>query len=48
MIARGLERAKTFSWEKSAREVLAVFDAVAAGAGVHVAGESSAEACRAR
>ena len=29
MIARGLERAKEFSWEKSAREVLAVFDAVA-------------------
>lgn len=29
MIARGLERAKAFSWEKSAREVLAVFDAVA-------------------
>jgi glycosyltransferase involved in cell wall biosynthesis len=28
LIARGLERAKAFSWEKSAREVLAVFDAV--------------------
>jgi glycosyltransferase involved in cell wall biosynthesis len=38
MVARGLERAKAFSWEKSARAVLAVFDAVAAGAGVHVAG----------
>jgi glycosyltransferase involved in cell wall biosynthesis len=32
MIARGLERAKQFSWEKCAREVLAVFDAVGAGA----------------
>jgi glycosyltransferase involved in cell wall biosynthesis len=30
MSARGLERAKEFSWEKSAREVLAVFDAVTA------------------
>jgi glycosyltransferase involved in cell wall biosynthesis len=29
MIARGLERARDFSWEKSAREVLAVFNAVA-------------------
>ena len=29
MAARGLERAKEFSWEKSARQVLAVFDAVA-------------------
>ena len=29
MTARGLERAKDFSWEKTAREVLAVFDAVA-------------------
>lgn len=29
MRARGLERAKDFSWEKTAREVLAVFDAVA-------------------
>jgi glycosyltransferase involved in cell wall biosynthesis len=28
MIARGLERAKEFSWEKCATEVLAVFDAV--------------------
>src|SRR6185437_12300479 len=48
MIARGLERAQDFSWEKSAREVLAVFDWVAAGAGVHVAGGRSAQACRAR
>ena len=30
MIARGLERAKDFSWEKCASEVLAAFDAVAA------------------
>lgn len=29
MVARGLDRAKEFSWEKSARQVLAVFDAVA-------------------
>jgi glycosyltransferase involved in cell wall biosynthesis len=29
MIARGLERAKDFSWDKCARQVLAVFDAVA-------------------
>jgi glycosyltransferase involved in cell wall biosynthesis len=29
LIARGLERAQAFSWEKSARQVLAVFDAVA-------------------
>ncbi|MGH8269493.1 MAG: glycosyltransferase family 4 protein, partial [Steroidobacteraceae bacterium] len=28
MIARGLERAKDFSWEKCAREVLGVFDTV--------------------
>lgn len=28
LIARGLERAQAFSWEKSAREVLAVFEAV--------------------
>ena len=47
MVARGLERAKDFSWEKSAREVLAVFDAVA-GAGVRVAGDRSAHACSAR
>lgn len=36
MIARGLERARAFRWEKSAREVLAVFDAVAADAGARV------------
>jgi glycosyltransferase involved in cell wall biosynthesis len=48
MIARGLERAKAFSWEKSAREVLAVFDAVAARAGVQVNGSRSAHAIRAR
>jgi hypothetical protein len=42
MIARGLERAKAFSWEKSAREVLAVFDWVAAGAEVGVPGDRSA------
>jgi hypothetical protein len=30
MIARGLERAKDFSWEKCASELLAAFDAVAA------------------
>jgi glycosyltransferase involved in cell wall biosynthesis len=29
MIARGLERARDFSWEKNARELLAAFDAVA-------------------
>ena len=29
MIARGLERAQDFSWDKCARQVLAVFDAVA-------------------
>ncbi|HEV2443285.1 MAG TPA: glycosyltransferase family 1 protein [Steroidobacteraceae bacterium] len=43
MIARGLERAKAFSWEKSAREVLGVFDAVA-GARTHAAGRRSAHA----
>jgi glycosyltransferase involved in cell wall biosynthesis len=48
MIARGLERAKSFSWEKSAREVLAVFDAVAAGAGVPLGGHRSAHALRTR
>jgi glycosyltransferase involved in cell wall biosynthesis len=52
MVARGLERAKDFSWEKSAREVLAVFDAVAHGAGAHasvrVASGRSAHAFRAR
>ena len=31
MAARGLERAKEFSWEKCAREVLGVFDAVGPG-----------------
>ncbi len=47
MIARGLERAKAFSWEKSAREVLAVFDRVAADAGVSVPADRSAQAWRA-
>jgi alpha-1,3-rhamnosyl/mannosyltransferase len=28
MIARGLERAKDFGWEKCARQVLAVFDII--------------------
>ncbi len=28
LVARGLERAKSFSWEKCARQVLAVFDSV--------------------
>jgi O-antigen biosynthesis alpha-1,2-mannosyltransferase len=52
MIARGFERAKDFSWEKSALEVLAVFDAVArgigAGAGIQEAADRSAHPCRAR
>jgi glycosyltransferase involved in cell wall biosynthesis len=29
MVGRGLQRARDFSWEKNAREVLAAFDAVA-------------------
>lgn len=29
MIARGLERSKAFSWERCARQVLAVFDSLA-------------------
>jgi hypothetical protein len=28
MVARGLERAKDFSWERCARQVLTVFDTV--------------------
>ena len=47
MVARGLERAKDFSWEKCAREVLAVFDRVA-GAGARVTEERPAHALRAR
>jgi glycosyltransferase involved in cell wall biosynthesis len=34
MIARGLERAKDFGWEKCARQVLAVFDSVGGAARV--------------
>jgi alpha-1,3-rhamnosyl/mannosyltransferase len=47
MVARGLQRAKDFSWEKCAREVLEVFDVVA-GEGVRVARGRPAQACRAR
>jgi len=32
MIERGIERAKAFGWEQCARQVLAVFDALAPSA----------------